>query len=178
MVAKKKGFLLFELAVVLAIIFLLAGFGFALSGVVRRMAVRADVFKIAAILRYEWIRACACQKQITVSIDLKKNCLRDEQHTYSLSSDVVFGVLASAHGPPSRPVHALTTPSSFPDNKIIFFPRRDGHCWSSLYSRLQSFNPVCNNDSASQYILCTCLCISCKEMDFGIRSYFLDILMV
>lgn len=122
MVAKKKGFLLFELAVVLAIIFLLAGFGFALSGVVRRMAVRADVFKIAAILRYEWIRACACQKQITVSIDLKKNCLRDEQHTYSLSSDVVFGVLASAHGPPSRPVHALTTPSSFPDNKIIFFP--------------------------------------------------------
>ena len=43
-------------------------------------------------------------------------------HSHALSKHIRFGIQHNIKGPPSNPTHTLTSPCTFADNAVIFYP--------------------------------------------------------
>lgn len=119
--SKRSGYLFLECAVVIALIVFLATLAVSLNDVVDKAEVLGEGRRIAAFLRYQWMRAQSDGRDFEVIIDEKNRQLKANNEVLTLASNVAFGFLSKAYGPPSRPIKPLSSSSTFKDNKIIFY---------------------------------------------------------
>ncbi len=116
------GFLLAELMLVIALIAIITALSVSGLSFIERFCVRTEAERLAALCMTAYTTALATQTLQEIVIDSTHNAISWQGRTEHLSSGVIFGVLPHAHGPPSRPISTLTSPCTFPDNRICFYP--------------------------------------------------------
>jgi len=113
---------LIELLVVVALLVLLVTLISVPGEFLSRMMVRAEVEKLRTACRYLQRRAMAEGKQMTLQFNRHTNSYGCQDEANTLPSQVVFGTLPSAKGPPSSPTRPLTSPITFEGDHITFGP--------------------------------------------------------
>ena len=67
-------------------------------------------------------QAVAQGKQKEMRFVLADNKYEWAGHSHALSKHIHFGIQHNIKGPPSHPTHTLTSPCTFADNTVIFYP--------------------------------------------------------
>ena len=118
----KKGCLLLEMLIVLALIILVGSLGVMSISWYDRYLVRLEIERLYATIMLVHQSACNTQKPQEIIIQSNENCYRTSYGKDELIKGVLFGVMAGVKGPPSLPVHFLTKPVSFARNCITCYP--------------------------------------------------------
>ena len=122
MIAKKPGFSLVELSVVIAIACLLSALVLFNARALRTSTIHAE-------LSLSHTRIHTLQQKAIVTGVVQTMRFMPEQHaylwqeqTYTLPKDLQFGVRNGVMGPPSHPTTAITHPVTFTQNILACYP--------------------------------------------------------
>lgn len=142
MLGASRGFMLFELLVVMSILVTCCAIAFISYVPLKSGSFASDIALISLLFHTAATRAvCTKTEQELLTNELDSTLTFDNQK-YQLHEPFHFGVLPDVYGPPSAPTKLITTPISFIDKKARFY--KDGTMQSgTLYI----------NDSVTQYAL-------------------------
>lgn len=155
---KTRGFLLFELLVVIALMVILTGLVGSNSSFLRKALVRAQIEKLHTVCCYLKQLAQVSNKQYVLRFDVDQRSYSYDNMVEILPRHLVFGVAPGILGPPSAPYKLIARGVTFPNNQIIFYPSGIVHA-GTVY--------ISDNDYTYTYAL------SCAVSHFSyIRKYF------
>lgn len=126
----KPSYTLIELCVVLAIITMLCMLGIPMIVMSGEREILRELDKLEAVFLYLHQRAIATQSDHELIIDTKQNTYTYKTATnkavFQLSSNIIFGWLPAALGPPGDPTALITQACSFPkgNNQELCFSAR------------------------------------------------------
>jgi len=104
---------------IIALIAMLTGIG---SSTLTDTATRLELDKLYALCHYAQRYAMASNQMRTITFNLPANSYRFREREEKLLSNVQFGFIQGAQGPPAQPTSALTKPITFVDEHITFYP--------------------------------------------------------
>lgn len=119
---QNKGFSLIEVLIVLALIGTITALAIWNTQSLYRLTVRADIEKLYTTCLYLQQKALSCQEKQTLYFALDKKTYRYENCAERLNTQVLYGFIAGAKGPPSSPHVLITQENSFENNQIVFYP--------------------------------------------------------
>ena len=117
-----KGFSLLECAIVVALLIIIAHIIVIHGTYLQRILVRQDVEKLMAVCRFLQQTAMVTNTTKELVFDQKNKSYTYNSTTEKLSKNTEFGILPGTLGPPSNPTHPITSPITFSNEKIIFYP--------------------------------------------------------
>ena len=129
---KKNSHTLIELLITISLIMVLAVFTLPKTTFSTRTQVLNEINKLFAIFSYLQQRALATNSIQEFSINQEKNIYfftinNKKECVQSLSKQIIFGVKKGIHGPPTKPIHVITKPITFPSShnlyKVTFTPK-------------------------------------------------------
>lgn len=116
----KKAFTLIELMIVVALVYILAGFTLQLCWS-DRSSIRSELDMLYQACLFMQRHAMITRKQQDLTFDLYNHSYSFNARTQKLKQGVCFGIIA-AQGPPSHPTKPLTQACTFKNNRITFYP--------------------------------------------------------
>jgi type II secretory pathway pseudopilin PulG len=117
----RRGSLLINLGIVLAIVLLLVSLSIPSISAVRRFLVRTEVEKLYSIFYYLKQRAITLDEDQVLLFDIQHNALSSTSIKQQLVPGVEIGFLKGSYGPPSQPSKLIRSGITFKDNKVIFY---------------------------------------------------------
>lgn len=139
-----RGFMIFELMVVIALILVCSLIGFMSYQEFKGTSCITDIAILSLLLRTAAARAVCLNREQQIIIDEANSLVQYDGHSYYLQKGCSFGVLPQVYGPPSSPHKLVTQAVTFVDKKIV--AHRDGSLQAgTLYI----------TDSQQQYALTT-----------------------
>jgi prepilin-type N-terminal cleavage/methylation domain-containing protein len=117
-----NGFALLEVAIVLLLFTVLAGISAINVRFFDRMIVRVELEKLHTICKYLQQSAMVSNEPYTITFDCEHKKYAYNNTAEQLPAHVCFGACAGAKGPPSAPTHPISSPITFADNSITFYP--------------------------------------------------------
>jgi type II secretory pathway pseudopilin PulG len=119
----KRGFLLFELLCVFALLTVVCTFALSQLRFLSRGYVRTELETLYQTCLYAQRYAMSSGSPCVVVLDIAKNQYMCNGRVHRFASGVSFGTSsARVKGPPSSPSQEITVPSTFNNNRIVCFP--------------------------------------------------------
>lgn len=116
------GFTLVELCLVVLLFAIVTALTSAQLSFIHRMIVRAELEQLYATCCVMQRRALLEGLPQKLQFDLVSNSYRYQKTVHKLPTSVRFGAAPGVKGPPSGPENVITSPVTFKDNQIIFYP--------------------------------------------------------
>lgn len=138
---KNAGFLLVEVALVLALILVIITLATPQFLFLKRQIVHSEIKKLIAECLYQRMCAMATHQELVVQFDPVKSRYGTKERMQSLASGVKFGFLPALLGPPSQPTRPIDKAISFVNNRINFYA--DGSMSSGTVYFLDRDNSSC-----------------------------------
>lgn len=117
----KKGFMLLEVAIVLALIAIGAALTIPTFRIFDRLMVKTEIDVLYLAIKSLEQKAITSGKSYDLIFNEKDNSYTAEGLVYHLHSPAIFGIVERVVGPPSNPQKIITKAVNFPDNKITIF---------------------------------------------------------
>ncbi len=118
----RSGFMMIEVLVALALVLLLAGITCAHIGNYRYICIKQQVSCFALAWHQLQQRAMARNKTQAMLLDELGNRYFCNDQWYDLPTDIRFGFLPEAKGPPSNPSATIRSAITFVDKRVVCFP--------------------------------------------------------
>lgn len=117
-----RGFIFFEIGLVLSLIIIISSLALVHFSFFERQLLKTEVQKLSQFIWFCVQRAQVAGVEKAIIFDLENNSYACDQYQEKLARGIAFGFIPDAVGPPSRPTNKLTTPLSFSNNRIIVRP--------------------------------------------------------
>lgn len=114
--------LLVELAVVVGILILILALSLPQFSFLERRMIKVELEKLSAVCKYLQQRSIARNEPETMTFDIAKGIYYVGKVPERLAQGVLFGFLPGTLGPPSQPTSAITSPITFDNKQITFYP--------------------------------------------------------
>lgn len=118
----RKGHILLELIIAIALFTIIAGLSFQFSFLYKRAIIQADVEKLYSIMIFLQRQAYLKNKILKLSFNKEKNSYFGENISGQLSDSTCFGIIKGVKGPPSNPDSIILDSISFNNHMILFYP--------------------------------------------------------
>ena len=115
------GFFILEVAAVIFVIILVIAMSWPFMWFHDQLGIQHDIQKIYNAILYLQQKAKVNYETEYLEFDIPKRTFTYNQQTYSLSSNVDFGVAPGVKGPPSSPKKDIITPITFDSKRIAFY---------------------------------------------------------
>jgi len=138
---KCAGFLVVEVALVLALILVIITLATPQFLFLKRQMVHSEIQKLIAEFFYHRAYAMATHQDLMLTVDPGRGTYGTQERMLSLASGVQFGFLPQLLGPPSQPTRLIDKAVSFLHNRINFYA--DGTMSSGTIYLLDSQNRRC-----------------------------------
>ncbi len=139
---KCAGFLLLEVALVLALILIVVTLATPQFIFLKRQIARTEVQKLIAECFYLRNCAMATHQDLTLTFDCAQGCYATKYKNQKLTQGLHFGFLPTLHGPPSNPTRLIEKAITFVNNTITFYA--DGTISSGTIYFLDAENSRCS----------------------------------
>lgn len=116
-----KGFMLFEMVIVLTLIIIGAALTLPAFHIFDRLIVKTEVDVLYLAIKSLEQKAITSGKPCELVFNEKDNTYTADGIAYHLHSPAIFGILERVAGPPSNPQKIITKSINFPDNKITIY---------------------------------------------------------
>jgi type II secretory pathway pseudopilin PulG len=117
----KKGIMLIELLVIIALITMLSYLAIS-HYTLSSLYARTELQLLYQSCIYMQRRALIKKEPQTLRFDIAQQHYHFENRTHKLAAGVMFGVINGVKGPPATPTKLLTSPCTFKNNSITFYP--------------------------------------------------------
>ena len=122
-----SSFTLTELLVLIAALFIVITLALPPSSFWERTFLQQELQGLESTIVFLQQKAIARGSEERLSFDLANHTysyptMHNRLASHRLAREVLFGTLPHAHGPPSKPTTMLDRASTFPDDRIVFFP--------------------------------------------------------
>lgn len=118
----KQGFTLIELMVVVSLCLLITQLTITGLELFNSFIVQSELMSLRIFFQEMRWNAIHTGQERVIAIDPINHSYYNGNHVHRLSSAIRFGFLKAALGPPSSPHSAITSPVTFKNNQVHFFP--------------------------------------------------------
>lgn len=118
----KPGTNLIELLIVFAILALLTAIIVPSISFLKQQAIANELDRLQTICIFLQKQAIYTGKKKILTFNANEGTYFYNQQRIELADNVMFGVMDGVMGPPANPEGPITSPISFPNQKIIFYP--------------------------------------------------------
>lgn len=119
---KKHGYTIIELLVVVAILAILTSLAIPGLLFLKQNSISLEIDKLQIICQSLQKKAVSIGQKQYLSFNVANHSYFYDNHFERLSQGVFFGIIPGVKGPPANPKELITSPVTFPGQKIIFYP--------------------------------------------------------
>ncbi|MGC2310433.1 MAG: prepilin-type N-terminal cleavage/methylation domain-containing protein [Candidatus Babeliaceae bacterium] len=116
-----RGFSLFEIMIVLAVLMIILFCAFFYQTSVDQFIARTELDTLYMVFMALSNKAQLKHHDIILTFDPTKHTYHYENKEHQLAPYTLFGYQEYAQGPPSQPTHLLAQPITFGSNQVIFY---------------------------------------------------------
>lgn len=118
---KQHGYALFQLGILLTLLLIICTLSLPRFSFLQHRLVRTEIEKMMLMFRYLHRTALTRNQDQHLQLFPQESWYEGAGHREILPGGVQFAVLPGVYGPPSHPHQALSTPSTYKDNRITFY---------------------------------------------------------